>query len=64
MHTQLERLDQSFAVVSTDEAREILGGMAQDYEIIGGGKTFSGSDVNTTSGGTTTVDKTVDDEWS
>lgn len=63
MTTQLERLDQSFAVVSTDEAREILGGMAEEFDAAGG-KTFSGSDTNTTSGGTTTVDKTVDDEWS
>ena len=26
MNTQFERLDRSFAVLSTDEAREILGG--------------------------------------
>ena len=28
MNTNLERLDPSFAVVSTDEARQILGGTA------------------------------------
>jgi len=64
MTNQLERLDQSFSMVSTDEAREILGGMAEQYDAVGGGSTFSGGDSNTTSGGTTTVDKTVDDTWS
>lgn len=64
MTNQLERLDQSFSVVSTDEAREILGGLDDEVGVIGGGSTFSGDDVNTSSGGTTTKDKTVDDSWS
>ena len=39
MKNELERLDPSFAVVSTDEAREILGGTSTDaVEVTGQGR--------------------------
>jgi len=68
MSITLERLDQSFSLVSSFEAREILGGLA-DYAEEGDadGKAVGGYTLcnpsNTSGGGVTVVDKDRDDTW-
>lgn len=60
---QLEKLDQSFSVISDIEAREVLGGNAPAEEVGGGGLSFCNPTTTTTSSGST-PDKDIDDSWS
>jgi len=66
MSITLERLDQSFSIVSSFEAREILGGLAdfsEEEDTSIGGYTLC-NPSNTSGGGVTVVDKDRDDTWS
>jgi hypothetical protein len=67
MTTTLERLDQSFSLVSTLEAREILGGLAESSEAVEEEAAIGGFTLcnpsNTSGGGVTVTDKDRDDTW-